>query len=143
MRFGLQSAVPILLVPAAVWIVAQRLAATQQLDITIVLLAAFPLWILSGVAIDVAWEGATAWLLRRLSPLPPALEMTMAVRTVLQAARDLESARIRDVAADPDTGTVHIRGQFEDAEQRRRAQQLCQMVAGVRSVRITAMGADG
>ncbi len=142
MRFGLQSAFPILLVPVAVWSVAQRLAAAQQLDITIVLLAAFPLWILSGVAIDVAWEGATAWLLRRLSPLPLALEMTMAVHTVLQTARDLESARIKDVAANPATGTVHIRGQFEDAEQQRRAQQLCQMVAGVRSVRVTVIGAD-
>ena len=142
MRFGLQSAFPILVVPVVVWMVAQRLAATQQLNITIILLAAFPLWMLSGVAIDVAWEGATAWLLRRLSPLPLALEMTMAIRTVLQTARDLESARIKDVAADPDTGTVHIRGQFEDAEQQRRAQQLCRMVAGVKSVRVMAVDAD-
>ena len=83
MRFGLQSAIPILLVPLAIWVVAQRLAATQQLDITVILLAAFPLWILSGVAVDVAWEGAAAWLLRRLSPLPLALEMTVAgVRSV-------------------------------------------------------------
>lgn len=142
MRFGLQSALPILLVPVAVWMVAQRLAAAQQLNITIILLAAFPLWVLSGVAVDVAWEGATAWLLRRLSPLPPALEMVLAVRTVLQTARDLESARIGDVAAETDSGTVHIRGQFEDAEQQRRAQQLCRMVAGVKSVRVTAVDAD-
>ena len=105
-------------------------------------MAALPLWILSGVAVDVAWEGATAWLLRRLSPLPLALEMTVAVRTVLQTARDLETARIGDVAADPETGNVHIRGQFEDAEQQRRAQQLCRMVAGVKSVQVTAVGED-
>ena len=142
MRFGLQSAFPILLVPVVVWLVAQRLAATQQLNITTLLLAALPLWILSGVAIDVAWEGVAAWLLRRLSPLPPALAMTVAVRTVLQTERDLETVRIRDVAADPDTGTVHIRGQFEDAEQQRRAQQLCQKVAGVRSVRVTPVEAE-
>lgn len=142
MRFGLQSAFPVLLVPVAVWVVAQRLAAAQQLNITIILLAAFPLWVLSGVAVDVAWEGATAWLLRRLSPLPPAMAMAVAVRTVLQAERDLETARIRDVAADPVTGTVYIRGQFEDAEQQRRAQQLCEKVAGVKSVQVTAVEAD-
>ena len=142
MRFGLQSAIPILVVPVVVWMIAQRLAATQQLNITIILLAAFPLWILSGVAIDVAWEGTAAWLLRRLSPLPPALAMTVAVRTVLQTEGDLESARIRDVAADPDTGTVHIRGQFEDAEQQWRVQQLCEKVAGVRSVRVTVVEAE-
>ncbi len=142
MPFGLQSAFPILLVPVALWVVAQRLAATQQLNITMILLIALPLWILSGVAIDVAWEGAAAWLLRRLSPLPPALVMTVAVRTVLQAERDLETAQIRDVAADPDTGTVHIRGQFEDAEQQRRVQQLCQKVAGVKRVQVTSVGAD-
>lgn len=142
MRFGLQSAFPILIVPVVIWLIAQRLVATQQLNINVILMAALPLWILSGVAIDVAWEGATAWLLRRLSPLPPAMAMVVAVRTVLQAERDLETARIRDVAADPDTGTVHIRGQFEDAEQQRRVQQLCQMVAGVRSVRVTAVDAD-
>ena len=94
------------------------------------------------MAVDVAWEGATAWLLRRLSPLPPAMAMAVAVRTVLQAERDLETARIRDVAADPVTGTVYIRGQFEDAEQQRRAQQLCEKVAGVKSVRVTAVDAD-
>ena len=142
MRFGLQSAVPILVVPVVVWIIAQRLAVAQQLDITVILMAALPLWILSGVAVDVAWEGATAWLLRRLSPLPPAMAMAVAVRTVLQAERDLETARIRDVAADPVTGTVYIRGQFEDAEQQRRAQQLCEKVAGVKSVQVTAVGED-
>ena len=142
MRFGLQSAFPILIVPVVVWMIVQRLAATQQLNINVILMAALPLWILSGVAVDVAWEGATAWLLRRLSPLPPAMAMTVALRTVLQAERDLETARIRDVAADPETGTVHIRGQFEDAEQQRRAQQLCEKVAGVKSVRVTAVGAD-
>ncbi len=141
MRFGLQSAFLVLVVPVVVWLVAQRLAATQQPNITVILLAAFPLWILSGVAIDVAWEGATAWLLRRLSPLPPALAMTVAVRTVLQVERELESARVRDIAVDSGTGTVHIRGQFEDAEQRRRVQQLCQKVVGVRSVHVTSVGA--
>ncbi len=143
MRFGLQSAFPILIVPVVVWIIAQRLAVAQQLNITVILMAALPLWILSGVAVDVAWEGATGWLLRRLSPLPPAMAMAVAVRTVLQAERDLETARIRDVAADPVTGTVYIRGQFEDAEQQRRAQQLCEKVAGVKSVRVTAVDADG
>ena len=54
--------------------------------------------------------------------------------------RDLETAQIRDVAADPDTGTVHIRGQFEDAEQQRRVQQLCQKVAGVKRVQVTSVG---
>ena len=35
MRFGLQSAIPILVVPVVVWMIAQRLAAAQQLDITV------------------------------------------------------------------------------------------------------------
>ena len=125
MRFGLQSALPILLVPVVVWMVAQRLAATQQLDITI-----DPA---GGVsAVDTLRRGRRRGVGRRdgmaaaaTVSTSAALEMVLAVRTVLQTARDLESARIGDVAADTDSGTVHIRGQFEDAEQQRRVQQLC------------------
>ena len=142
MQFGVQSTLPILLVPAALWVLARRLEGTVQVDVTTIILAAFPLWLLSGVAVDVAWESATARLLRRLAPLPPALIMSMAVHELMRMERDLETAKVRDVAAEPRTGTVHIRGQFEDAEQMRRAQQLCQKVDGVKSVLVTLVGAD-
>ena len=87
------------------------------------------------------WEAINGPILRRIVPLPVALRTSLAVQAVLGTEPGLRTARIEHVSAEPDTGTVYIRGKFVDAEQVRRVQQVCMRVAGVQRVVVTPSAA--
>lgn len=130
MRFSLHSIPAILFVPVVLWSVAERL------DVELIVAVAFPLWLFSGLAIDVAWESVASLLLRRFAPLPRDLALSMTVHEVLRMERDLVSVKIRNVTSNASTGGVYVSGEFEDKQQLQRVQQCCRKVVGVERVQV-------
>lgn len=94
--------------------------------------------LVAGQVLQFGWHSLVAGL---AVPLPAALRTSLAVQAVLGAEPGLRTARIEHVSADPDTGTVYVRGKFVDAEQVRRVQQVCMRVAGVKRVVVTPAAA--
>ena len=143
LQFGWHSLVAGLAVPLLLLLVIFRWS-PAWLDVStlpLLWVGLFPLWLVSGLAVEVLWEAINGPILRRIVPLPVALRTSLAVQAALGAEPNLRTARIEDVSADPDTGTVYVRGKFVDAEQVRRVQQVCMRVASVKRVVVTPSAA--